>query len=101
MATTKTTSGSPQVEFIRTDPDRPPVALRGRRPTSPGARVVYALIAILGAVGWAMVAIVRGEHINSVWLVAAAVCTYIIAFRFYARLIEYKVVRPKDERGGG
>ena len=98
MATTKTTSGSPQVEFIRTDPDQPPVALRGRRPTSPGARVVYVLIAILGAVGWAMVAIVRGEHINSVWLVAAAVCTYIIAFRFYARLIEYKVVRPKDER---
>jgi carbon starvation protein len=26
------------------------------------------------------------------------VCTYVIAFRFYARLIQYKVVRPRDER---
>ena len=45
-----------------------------------------------------MVAIVRGESVNAVWFVFAAVCTYLIAFRFYARLIEYKVIRPDDTR---
>ena len=32
------------------------------------------------------------------WFVLAAVATYLIAYRFYARLIEYKVLKPRDER---
>jgi carbon starvation protein len=32
-----------------------------------------------------------------VWFVIAAICTYVIGFRFYARLIEMKIVRPRDE----
>ena len=87
-----------QAEVIRTDPDQPPVAIRRRRPLTPASRVTYVLIGLLGAVAWTMVAVIRGENINAVWFVFAAVCTYIIAFRFYARLIEYKVVRPRDER---
>jgi len=85
-------------DVVRTDPDQPPVALRQRAPLTTAARITYLLIALLGAVGWTMIAIVRGEHINAVWFVFAAVCTYVIAFRFYARLIQYKVVRPRDER---
>ena len=34
---------------------------------------------------------------NAVWFVVAAICTYIIGFRFYARLIEMKIVRPRDD----
>ncbi len=34
---------------------------------------------------------------NAVWFVVAAICTYVIGFRFYARLIEMKVVRPRDD----
>ena len=34
---------------------------------------------------------------NAVWIVIAAICTYIIGFRFYARLIEMKIVRPRDD----
>ena len=30
-----------------------------------------------------MVAVVRGETINAIWFVFAAVCSYLIAFRFY------------------
>jgi carbon starvation protein len=88
----------PGIELIRTNPDQPPVAVRGRTPMKPAARVVFAIIGLLGALGWAMIAIVRGESVNAVWFVFAAVCTYIIAFRFYARLIEYKIVKPRDDR---
>jgi carbon starvation protein len=35
--------------------------------------------------------------VNAVWFVTAAICTYIIGFRFYARLIEMKIVRPRDD----
>ena len=85
-------------EFVRTDPDQPPVAIRQRSALTPTARVAYLCIGLLGGFGWTMIAIIRGEEVNSVWFVVAAVCTYIIAFRFYARLIEYKIVKPKDER---
>ena len=85
-------------ELIRTDPDQPPVAVRQRASLSPTARVTYLIIGLLGGFSWTMIAIIRGEAVNAVWFVLAAVCTYIIAFRFYARLIQYKVVKPRDER---
>ncbi len=95
---TKEKDADSGVELIRTNPDQPPVAVRGRTPMKPAARVVFAVIGLLGALGWVMIAIVRGESVNAVWFVFAAVCTYVIAFRFYARLIEYKVVKPRDDR---
>ena len=52
---------------------------------------------MIGAIAWAIIAFVRGETVNAVWLVVAAICTYIIGFRFYARLIEMKIVRPRDD----
>ncbi|NLZ58344.1 MAG: carbon starvation protein A, partial [Corynebacterium sp.] len=65
---------------------------------SPTARVGLLVFGVMAAVGWGAIAFARGESINSVWLVLAAVGSYIIAFSFYARLIEYKVVKPKDSR---
>ncbi len=65
---------------------------------SPTARVGLLIFGVLAAVGWGAIAFARGETLNSVWLVLAAVGSYIIAFSFYARLIEYKVVKPKDNR---
>ena len=44
-----------------------------------------------------MIAFVRGETVNAVWFVVAAICTYVIGYRFYARLIEMKIVRPRDD----
>ena len=75
------------VERVRTDPDRPPVAVRAPHLITGREKIVFALIALLGAVGWSMIAVVRGEHVNAVWFVFAAVCTYIIGFRFYARVL--------------
>jgi carbon starvation protein len=45
----------------------------------------------VGAVSLAYVALRRGESINAVWVVAAAVCVYLIAYRFYSKFIATKV----------
>ena len=55
-------------------------------------------IAALGALSLGGIALYRGEHINSIWLVLAAACTYLIGFRFYAKFIAAKVMVLNDER---
>ncbi len=64
----------------------------------PVERLIIAVCAIIAAFGWGAIALNRDETINSVWLVAAAIGTYIIGFTLYARLIEYKVVKPRNTR---
>lgn len=58
--------------------------------------VLWVLVAVVGAVGWTMLAIVRGEQVNTIWFVVAAVATYAIAYRYYALYIEKKIMRPDD-----
>ncbi|HEX6054826.1 MAG TPA: carbon starvation CstA family protein, partial [Intrasporangium sp.] len=60
--------------------------------------VTWVAIALLGAVSWAMIAIVRGETINAIWFVFAAVCSYLIGFRFYSKYIERNITKPDDTR---
>jgi len=60
--------------------------------------VTWAAISLLGAVSWAMIAIVRGETINAIWFVFAAVCSYLIGFRFYSKYIERNITKPDDTR---
>jgi carbon starvation protein len=83
--------------YIRTDKDLPPVAIIDRSPITTRHKVIFGIIALLGAVAWAVIAFFRGETVNAVWFVIAAICTYVIGFRFYARLIEMKIVRPRDD----
>ena len=45
-------------------------------------KLLWAAIAALGAVAFAIVALNRGEAVNAAWLVVAAVCIYLIAYRF-------------------
>jgi carbon starvation protein len=85
------------VTYIRTDKDLPPVAIIDRSPITTRHKIIFATIAVIGAVSWAVIAFFRGETVNAVWFVLAAICTYVIAFRFYARLIEMKIVRPRDD----
>ncbi|MEV0059382.1 carbon starvation CstA family protein [Nocardia sp. NPDC050718] len=85
------------IEYLRTDPDLPPVGVVDRTPITPAKKAVFAGIAVLGAIAWAIIAFVRGESVNAVWIVIAAVCTYIIAYRFYARFIEWKITKPRDD----
>jgi carbon starvation protein len=44
------------------------------------------------------IAINRGEHINSLWLVLAAACSYATAYRFYAKFISARVMALNDQR---
>lgn len=84
-------------EYLRTDPELPPVGVVDRSPITPVKKAIFAGIALLGAAAWTIIAVARGESVNAVWIVIAAVCTYIIAYRFYSRLIEYRVVKPRDD----
>ncbi len=56
------------------------------------SRLVWMVVALLGAGAMAYVALSRGESINALWVVVAAVCTYLIAYRFYSRFIADKVL---------
>jgi carbon starvation protein len=85
------------VSYIRTDSELPPVAIIDRSPITVAHRVAFGVGAVIGAIAWAIIAFVRGETVNAVWFVVAAICTYIIGYRFYARLIEMKIVRPRDD----
>jgi carbon starvation protein len=85
------------VTYIRTDKELPPVAIIDRSPITTRHKIIFGIIALLGAIAWAVIAFFRGETVNAVWFVIAAICTYVIGFRFYARLIEMKIVRPRDD----
>ncbi|MEX7473850.1 carbon starvation CstA family protein [Mycobacterium adipatum] len=85
------------ITFVRNDKDLPPVAIIDRSPITGKHRIIFGVIAVLGAFAWAVIAFFRGETVNAVWFVIAAICTYVIGFRFYARLIEMKIVKPRDE----
>jgi len=53
--------------------------------------VIWVAIAALGAFGFGVIALSRGETISAAWILVAGVCTYLVAYRFYARFIAYKV----------
>ncbi len=61
-------------------------------------RLIWGLVAAAGAGALAGVALHRGETINSIWLVTAAVCTYLVGFRFYAKFIATKVMVLDNQR---
>src|SRR5687768_11088980 len=60
--------------------------------------VIWTLVALVGAVAWGVIALVRGEQISAAWLIAAAVGSYAIAYRFYARFITKKVLGVDSRR---
>src|SRR5262245_52416341 len=60
--------------------------------------ILWFAVAALGAVAFGILALVRGETISAAWLVIAAVCTYIVAFRFYSRFIATKVFELDPRR---
>lgn len=62
------------------------------------SKIIWILIAIVGAISFGILALNRGEHVNAVWLVLAAVCIYSIAYRFYSLFIAQKVFELNDRR---
>jgi carbon starvation protein len=60
--------------------------------------VIWSAVALVGAVSWAVVALVRGERISAAWLIFAALASYAIAYRFYARFITRRVLEVDNRR---
>ncbi|MGU3537218.1 carbon starvation CstA family protein [Methylobacterium sp. A54F] len=58
----------------------------------------WALVGALGAAALAIVATERGESVNALWIVVAAVCVYLIAYRYYSLFIAEKVMRLDPSR---
>jgi carbon starvation protein len=60
--------------------------------------LVWIGVAVLGAAGFGVMALSRGETISAAWLVVAGVCTYLVAYRFYSRYLAYTVFGLDDRR---
>ncbi|WP_210572366.1 carbon starvation CstA family protein [Streptomyces sp. GESEQ-4] len=60
--------------------------------------VIWSLVALVGAVGWAVLALARGEDVSAAWMVAAALGSYAIGYRFYAKFIAHKVLKVDKTR---
>lgn len=53
---------------------------------------VWTAVALLGALALGVVALSRGEPINALWIVVAAICVYLVAYRYYARFLAQRVL---------
>jgi len=58
--------------------------------------VLWAIVAIIAAYAFSVIAQDKGEPINSLWLVVAATCIYLIGYRFYASFLAAKVLALDD-----
>ena len=55
------------------------------------SKLIGVLLAVVGGFAVGGIALHRAEPINSLWLVTASVCIYILGYRFYAKWIETRV----------
>ncbi|MBD8697445.1 carbon starvation CstA family protein [Stenotrophomonas sp. CFBP 13718] len=62
------------------------------------SKLGWALLALLGAFCLGTVALRRGEPINALWIVVAAVSIYLIAYRFYGLFVASKVLQLDPTR---
>lgn len=61
-------------------------------------KVVWFFVAILGAIALGYVALNRGETINAMWVLTAAVCVYLIGYRYYSLYIANTVLKADSTR---
>ena len=55
-------------------------------------KLIWIFLSILGAVAFSTIALSRDESINALWFITAAVCIYLVAYRFYGAWIAAKVL---------
>ncbi|QAU23728.1 carbon starvation protein A [Dyella sp. M7H15-1] len=68
------------------------------KPAGVAGKVVWAIIALVGAACLGVIALRRDEPINAIWLVAAAIAVFLIGYRFYGRFIELRVLQMDPGR---
>ena len=62
------------------------------------AHILWLVIALAGAAAYAVLALHRGEQLNSGYILIAALCTYAIGYRFYSKWIATRVLMLNDRR---
>ncbi len=60
--------------------------------------LVWVILAIVAATALATIALHRGEPISATWFVLAAVCSYLVAYRFYSAFIAAKLLALDNTR---
>src|SRR5215831_4158069 len=61
-------------------------------------RLMWIVLSGVGAWAIGMIALSRGESINAIWFIAAALCVYAIGYRFYSSFLAAKVLALDDTR---
>ena len=61
-------------------------------------KILWALLALVGAICLGTVALRRGEPINALWIVVAAVSIYLVAYRYYGLFIAHRVLELDPTR---
>ena len=69
-----------------------------RKPMTAAQLVILIILAVLGAFALAYIALNRGEAINAMWIVVAAVCVYLVAYRLYGLFISNTVLQADSTR---
>jgi carbon starvation protein len=59
---------------------------------------IWIAVAALGAGALSVLALTRGETISAAWIVVAGVCSYAVAYRFYARFIGSRIFELNPRR---
>src|SRR5579863_3113073 len=60
--------------------------------------LVWLGVSILGALALGTIALHRGEQINAMWLVVAAICAYALGYRFYSKFVSARVLALDAQR---
>ena len=66
--------------------------------TNPTNILLWLIVSLLGASAVGGIALHRGESINALWFITAALCIYAIAYRFYAAWIAATVLSIDPSR---
>ena len=94
---TELPSYTPEEErLIIRNKDGVPVGIKPHHTWTPKSIAIWAAVTALGVLGWWMLAVARGEHVNTIWFVVTAICTYAIGYRFYGLYIQRTIMRPDD-----
>jgi len=61
-------------------------------------KLLWILVALLGALALGTIAVARGEPLNAVWLIVAAGSIYALGYRFYSRFVAYRALELNNRR---
>ena len=59
---------------------------------------LWIVLALAGAYSFGTIALAHGERVSALWIVIAAVCVYLIAYRFYSRFVADRVLQLDPKR---